>query len=121
MPKIDPAQLSKRYYSIGEVAEMFGLSTSLVRFWENEFDEIKPHKNSKGDRRFTPENILQIELVYHLVKERGFTLNGAKQEILRLKALEKKRKKALKELAELRDFLVQMKVQLSKGADRNPD
>ncbi len=116
MPKIDPTQLTKRYYSIGEVAELFGLSTSLIRFWENEFDEIKPHKNSKGDRRFTPENILQIELVYHLVKERGFTLNGAKQEILRLKAMEKKRKKSLKALAELRAFLADMKEQLKESS-----
>ncbi len=112
MPKIDPKQLTKRYYSIGEVAELLGLSTSVIRFWEKEFDEIKPHKNSKGDRRFTPENIMQVQRVYELIKERGFTINGAKQEILRNKSWDKKRKRTLKELAELRNFLLEMKRQI---------
>ncbi len=114
MPKIDPKQLTKRYYSIGEVAELLGLSTSVIRFWEKEFDEIKPHKNSKGDRRFTPENIMQVQWVHELIKERGFTINGAKQEILRLKAWNKQRKRTLKELSELRHFLLEIKQQLQK-------
>lgn len=68
----------KRYYSIGEVAEAFGVNTSLLRFWEKEFDVIQPKKNAKGNRKFTPEDIKKLELIYHLVKERGFTLEGAK-------------------------------------------
>lgn len=68
----------KRYYSIGEVAEAFGVNTSLLRFWEKEFDVIKPKKNAKGNRKFTQEDIKNLELIYHLVKERGFTLEGAK-------------------------------------------
>lgn len=68
----------KRYYSIGEVAEAFKVNTSLIRFWEKEFDVIKPKKNAKGNRKFTPEDIKNIELIFHLVKERGFTLEGAK-------------------------------------------
>ncbi|MGO3181545.1 MAG: MerR family transcriptional regulator [Aequorivita sp.] len=68
----------KLYYSIGEVAEAFGVNTSLIRFWEKEFDAIKPKKNAKGNRRFTPQDIKNLELIYHLVKERGFTLDGAK-------------------------------------------
>jgi len=68
----------KRYYGIGEVAKAFSVNTSLIRFWEKEFDAIKPKKNAKGDRKFTPEDIKTIELIYHLVKERGFTLEGAK-------------------------------------------
>ncbi|QYA24315.1 MerR family transcriptional regulator [Gramella sp. MT6] len=68
----------KRYYSIGEVAEAFKVNTSLIRFWEKEFDAIKPKKNAKGNRKFTPEDIKNLELIYHLVKERGFTLEGAK-------------------------------------------
>jgi DNA-binding transcriptional MerR regulator len=68
----------KRYYSIGEVAAAFKVNTSLIRFWEKEFDAIKPKKNAKGNRMFTPEDIRNLELIYHLVKERGFTLEGAK-------------------------------------------
>ncbi|MFD2826327.1 MerR family transcriptional regulator [Leeuwenhoekiella polynyae] len=68
----------KLYYSIGEVAEAFGVNTSLIRFWEKEFDVLKPKKNAKGNRKFTPEDIKSLELIYHLVKERGFTLEGAK-------------------------------------------
>lgn len=68
----------KLYYSIGEVADAFGVNTSLVRFWEKEFDVLKPKKNAKGNRKFTPEDIKNLELIYHLVKERGFTLEGAK-------------------------------------------
>ncbi len=68
----------KRYYSIGEVAGAFNVNTSLIRFWEKEFDVIKPKKNAKGNRKFTPEDIKNLELIYHLVKERGFTLEGAK-------------------------------------------
>ncbi|WGK65445.1 MerR family transcriptional regulator [Croceiramulus getboli] len=68
----------KLYYSIGEVAKAFDVNTSLVRYWEKEFDILKPKKNAKGNRKFTPEDIKNLELIYHLVKERGFTLEGAK-------------------------------------------
>lgn len=68
----------KLYYSIGEVANAFEVNTSLIRFWEKEFKEIKPKKNAKGDRRFSKEDIETLQLIYHLVKERGFTLEGAK-------------------------------------------
>ncbi|WP_416444783.1 MerR family transcriptional regulator [Leeuwenhoekiella sp. A16] len=68
----------KLYYSIGEVARAFDVNTSLIRFWEKEFDALKPKKNAKGNRKFTPEDIKNLELIFHLVKERGFTLEGAK-------------------------------------------
>ena len=68
----------KRYYGIGEVAKAFKVNTSLIRFWEKEFDILKPKKNAKGDRKFTPEDIKNLKLIYHLVKVRGFTLEGAK-------------------------------------------
>jgi len=68
----------KRYYGIGEVAKAFGVNTSLIRFWEKEFDVINPKKNAKGNRKFTPEDINNLKFIYHLVKERGFTLEGAK-------------------------------------------
>ncbi|WP_298478168.1 MerR family transcriptional regulator [uncultured Maribacter sp.] len=68
----------KRYYGIGEVAKAFDVNTSLIRFWEKEFDVLKPKKNAKGNRKFTPQDINNLKLIYHLVKERGFTLEGAK-------------------------------------------
>lgn len=68
----------KRYYKIGEVAKAFGVNTSLIRFWEKEFDVLKPKKNAKGDRKFTPEDIKNLQLIYYLVKDKGYTLDGAK-------------------------------------------
>ncbi|MCD2260174.1 MerR family transcriptional regulator [Psychroserpens luteolus] len=68
----------KRYYGIGEVAKAFNVNTSLIRFWEKEFDVLKPKKNAKGNRKFTPDDIKNLKFIYHLVKERGFTLEGAK-------------------------------------------
>src|SRR5690606_11914714 len=68
----------KLYYSIGEVAKAFNVNASLIRFWEKEFDVISPKKNKKGNRYFTLEDIQNLKLIYHLVKERGYTLEGAK-------------------------------------------
>ncbi len=68
----------KLYYSIGEVAKAFNVNASLIRFWESEFDILKPKKNKKGNRLFTPEDIKNLKIIYHLVKERGYTLEGAK-------------------------------------------
>ena len=103
--------IEKRYYTIGEVAEMFDVSKSLIRFWEGEFDILKPHKNSKGDRRFTPLNIEQVRLIYHLVKERGFTLEGAKREITQEKDRYKERQQVLDRLKNIKDFLVDLREQ----------
>jgi len=71
----------KRYYSIGEIAKAFSVNTSLIRFWEKEFDILKPKKNAKGNRMFTPEDLKNLKLIFHLVKERGFTLEGAKDHL----------------------------------------
>jgi DNA-binding transcriptional MerR regulator len=73
----------KRYYKIGEVAKAFDVNISLIRFWEHEFDVINPKKNSKGNRLFTKEDIENFKLIFNLVKERGFTLDGAKQKLKR--------------------------------------
>ena len=75
---ISEKQLTKLYYTIGEVAEMFSVNTSLIRFWEKEFSIIQPKKNKKGNRLFTPKDILNFNKIYNLVKEQGFTLEGAK-------------------------------------------
>lgn len=69
----------KLYYTIGEVSELFVVNPSLIRFWEKEFDVIKPKKNKKGNRLFTPEDIDHFKVIYNLVKEQGFTLDGAKK------------------------------------------
>ncbi|MGQ1928244.1 MerR family transcriptional regulator [Ornithobacterium rhinotracheale] len=68
----------KLYYKISEVAEAFNVNASLLRFWEKEFDILKPKKNRKGNRYFTPEDIQNLKIIYHLVKEKGYTLEGAK-------------------------------------------
>lgn len=68
----------KRYYSIGELAKAFNVNASLIRFWDKEFDVLKPKKNAKGNRMFTPDDVKNLQLIYHLVKERGFTLDGAR-------------------------------------------
>ena len=102
----------KLYYPIGEVAQMFSVNTSLIRFWEKEFEVLKPKKNKKGNRLFTPADVENIRLIFSLVKERGFTLDGAK------KIIENKQGKLEKELeikttlTHLRGFLVELKSQL---------
>jgi DNA-binding transcriptional MerR regulator len=76
---MQPNLPEKRYYGIGEVSKAFGVNASLIRFWEKEFDILRPKKNAKGNRKFTPDDIKNLQEIYLLVKERGFTLDGAKQ------------------------------------------
>lgn len=76
---IQESDLTKLYYSIGEVAKMFDVNTSLIRFWEKEFPSVKPKKNKKGNRLFSPKNIMELQRIYILVKEEGHTLEGAKK------------------------------------------
>ncbi len=73
--------MEKMFYSIGEVADMFNVNISKIRYWENEFDILKPKRNKKGNRLFTPSDIKHFHLIYHLVEERGMTLDGAKKKI----------------------------------------
>jgi DNA-binding transcriptional MerR regulator len=74
-------KVEKLFYSIGEVAEMLDVPVSTIRFWENEFDVLKPMKNKKGNRLFTPGDIKNLKIIHHLVKEEGMTLNGAKKRL----------------------------------------
>ena len=69
----------KLYYSMGELAEMFDVNTSLIRHWESQFDILRPKRNKKGNRLFSPQDVESLKLIYHLVKERGMTLEGAKK------------------------------------------
>ena len=80
MPYKKPV-IEKIFYSIGEVAAMIGENQSLIRYWENQFDALKPHKNKKGTRLFTQEDIVTIKLIHHLLKERGLTIKGAQQKL----------------------------------------
>jgi DNA-binding transcriptional MerR regulator len=77
----DTRYADKLYFTIGEVADILQIPASMIRYWDNEFDTLKPHKTKKGDRRFTKSDITKLQQIYHLVKEKGFTLEGAKKEL----------------------------------------
>ena len=98
------SQKNKIFYSIGETAKMFNVTVSLLRFWEKEFSVLKPKKNKKGNRLFTKKDIENLKIIYHLVKERGFTLNGAKK-----KLKENKRDTIDKDI---KHFLIKLKEEL---------
>lgn len=80
MPYKKP-KIEKVFFSIGEVAEIIGENQSLIRYWENQFDALKPHKNKRGTRLFTKEDIETVKIIHHLVKQRGLTLKGAQQKL----------------------------------------
>jgi DNA-binding transcriptional MerR regulator len=102
-------EIQKLYYSIGEVAEIFTVAPSLIRFWESEFDIIKPKKNRKGNRQFTKEDIDNVRTIYHLVKEKGFTLQGAKEMLRNDSQAVKDKMEMLDSLRSVRSFLVQLR------------
>ena len=102
----------KRYYKIGEVAKAFDVNTSLIRFWEKEFDILQPKKNAKGNRKFTPEDIKNLELIYHLVKERGFTLEGAKIHLKENKKKTLDKFEIIRKLEHIKAELLKIKDQL---------
>lgn len=104
----------KLYYSIGEVAKMFNVAASLIRFWEKEFDILNPHKNKKGDRFFTQQDVENFRVIYHLVKERGFTLEGAKQKLKANKEDTVNNASVITSLKKVRQFLVDIKTMLPK-------
>ncbi len=111
MPKLDK-EISKLYYSIGEVAKMFDVNASLIRFWEKEFDIIKPKKNKKGNRMFTKADVENLHLIYHLVKERGFTLQGAKDKLKSNKDETVQHHEIVKKLQQIKSFLLEIKDEL---------
>ena len=104
----------KRYYTIGEVADAFGVNSSLIRFWEKEFNKLNPKKNSKGDRRYTPADIAYIELIFNLVKELGITLELAKQELSANHQKLKNTKQLVDKLKNLKAELLSIKEELQK-------
>jgi DNA-binding transcriptional MerR regulator len=108
MPYKEP-KIEKLYYTIGEVAKMFDVNTSLIRFWEKEFDIIKPHKNKKGNRLFTPQDVENFHIIYHLVKEKGLTLKGAEKKIKENKEDTIENFEVVKRLKEIREMLLEIK------------
>ena len=105
-------EIEKLYYSIGEVAEMFNVAPSLIRFWESEFEIIQPKKNRKGNRQFTKEDIDNVKLIYHLVKEKGFTLMGAKEMVKNDAIALTNKMEMIDSLKRIRKFLVEMRERL---------
>ena len=102
----------KRYYNIGEVAKAFDVNSSLIRFWEKEFDVLKPKKNAKGNRKFTPEDIKKLQFIYHLVKERGFTLEGAKIHLKEERHKSLNNYEIIRKLESVKSQLIRIKDQL---------
>lgn len=105
-------EIEKLYFSIGEVAEMFNVAPSLIRFWESEFDIIKPKKNRKGNRQFTREDIDNVRTIYHLVKEKGFTLQGAKEMLRNDTEAVRDKMEMIESLRRVRGFLAELREKL---------
>jgi len=100
------------YYTIGEVAEMFAVNASLIRFWEKEFDAIRPTKNKKGNRLFTATDIKTFKTIHNLVKERGFTLEGARQHMREKKKMPDNNAGVIEKLKAIRQAMVELKSKL---------
>lgn len=98
----------KYYYTIGEVAKMFGVNTSMIRYWENEFDVLRPRKNKKGNRMFTQRDVRYVHVIYHLTKVKGYTLAGAKQALKEKFSEYEERVMMLDTLDHTRKFLVEL-------------
>jgi DNA-binding transcriptional MerR regulator len=110
--ELEKITLDKQYYSISEVAGMFRVNTSLIRYWENEFDVLQPKKNRKGDRLFRQEDIHHLKLIYHLLRERKYTIEGAKQKLKEDKKLAARNFEMVQALLKVRGFLTELKDQL---------
>jgi DNA-binding transcriptional MerR regulator len=107
----DEVLFQKHYYSMGEVADMFRVNQSLLRFWEAEFSILQPKKNKKGDRYFRPVDIKNLHLIYHLLRQRKYTIEGAK-DFLKKNSKAEEKFETIKKLEELKRFLLEMKASL---------
>jgi DNA-binding transcriptional MerR regulator len=107
----DEVLFRKQYYTMGEVAEMFRVNQSLLRYWETEFDVLQPRKNKKGDRYFRPADIKTLHLIYHLLRQKKYTIEGAK-EFLRKNKKAKERFEVIEKLQQIKGFLLEWKAQL---------
>jgi DNA-binding transcriptional MerR regulator len=109
----DDELYEKQYYPISTVAAWFNVNTSLLRYWENEFDILRPRKNKKGDRLFRPEDIKNLQVIYHLLRQRKFTIEGAKEYLKGNKKKADTHTQLVYSLTRLRSFLLELKANLS--------
>ena len=107
----DEVLFQKQYYAIGEVAAMFNENISLIRYWSNEFPILKPKKNKKGDRFFRPDDIKNLKIIYYLLRERKYTLEGAREFLKNSKAAGEKQE-LIESLEKVRAFLLELKLNL---------
>jgi len=107
----DEILFQKQYYSIGDVSAMFKENNSLIRYWENEFAILKPKKNKKGDRYFRPEDVKNLKMIYHLLRERKYTIEGAKEFLKNNKAAGEKHE-MIESLEKIKMFLLELKSNL---------
>src|SRR5579862_205822 len=105
-------EISKMYYTMGEVAAIFDVNQSLIRFYEKEFDVLQPKKNKKGNRYFTPEDIENLKIIFHLIKDKGYTLNGAKEHLKNNIDNTKDSQRVINSLENLKKFLLEVRDQL---------
>jgi DNA-binding transcriptional MerR regulator len=107
----DEILFQKQYYSIGDVAAMFKENTSLIRYWENEFSILKPKKNKKGDRFFRPEDVKNLKMIYHLLRQRKYTIEGAK-DFLKNNQTAGEKHEMIESLEKIKTFLIELKSNL---------
>lgn len=112
----DDILYTKQYYGIGEVAVMFQVNASLLRYWESEFDILKPRKNKKGDRFFRPDDIKNLQLIHYLLRERKYTIEGAK-DFLKNSKKSTRQFEAIESLKKIKSFLLEMRAGLSVSAE----
>ncbi len=105
-------EINKMYYTMGEVAILFDVNQSLIRFYEKEFDVLQPKKNKKGNRYFTPEDIENLKIIFHLIRDKGYTLNGAKEYLKSNISDSKDNYRVINALESLKSFLIEVRDQL---------
>ena len=102
-------EINKLYYTMGEVSSMFGVNASQIRFYEREFDILQPKKNKKGNRLFSPEDVANLKIIFHLVKEKGFTLQGAREYLKSNKQEAREHQRVIDSLERLKQFLLEVR------------
>src|SRR5476651_45825 len=105
-------EISKMYYTMGEVSTMFDVNQSLIRFYEKKFAVLQPKTNKKGNRYFTPEDLENLKIIFHLIRDKGYTLNGAKEYLKNNMADSKDNHRVIKSLENLKKFLIEVRDQL---------
>jgi DNA-binding transcriptional MerR regulator len=105
-------EINKMYYTMGEVSAMFDVNQSLIRFYEKEFDVLQPKKNKKGNRYFTAEDIENLKIIFHLIRDKGYTLNGAKEHLKHNTSDTRDTQKVISQLENLKSFLLEVRDQL---------